>query len=181
MSHRFRLSFRILCLLLACGLTSSAFAQQQSEPQQPKKLTQNDIKVTQHEDWEVRCPKTGDNKQCEMTQLVNGPKSGKPILRVVMGYPPQIKTAAMIFILPLGTRLAPGVELSVDGDKPRRFPFQICLDQGCRADFPVSDKLLDKLKHGRKATVSIIDPRGKQLDLDVSLQGFTDANDQIAP
>ncbi|MES1940562.1 hypothetical protein T5B8_09971 [Salinisphaera sp. T5B8] len=141
-------------------------------------FAQDSGKVETFQDWEVRCPEQGDGA-CEMTQLVNSPDNGKPILRVVMGYPPEVDTAAMVFILPLGTRLAPGVQFQVDGDQPRRFPFQICLEQGCRADFPVDDALRNKLRSGSKATVSLIGPRGDRIDLKVSLQGFTNADNRI--
>lgn len=129
--------------------------------------------------WDVRCPEEAANGACEMTQLVNSPENGKPILRVVMGYPPEIDTAAMVFILPLGTRLAPGVQLQVDDGEPKAFPFQICLEQGCRADFPVNDTLRNQLRSGSTATVSLIGPRGDRIDLPVSLQGFTDADNRI--
>ncbi|MES1947661.1 hypothetical protein C84B14_09942 [Salinisphaera sp. C84B14] len=141
-------------------------------------FAQDGGKVESFQDWEVRCPEQGDGA-CEMTQLVNSPDNGKPILRVVMGYPPEVDSAAMVFILPLGTRLAPGVQFQVDGDQPRRFPFQICLEQGCRADFPVDDALRNKLRSGSRATVSLIGPRGDRIDLKVSLQGFTNADNRI--
>ncbi|HET7314601.1 invasion associated locus B family protein [Salinisphaera sp.] len=175
MSRAFRFSAALLCAASLFGGVGVAAAQNSSDSS-----AQDNVKITHYEDWEVRCPKSGDQNQCEMTQLVESPQSGKPIMRVVMGYPPQIDSAAMIFILPLGTRLAPGVQLSVDGDQARRFPFQICLAQGCRADFPIEDSLLNKLKHGQTAQVTIIGPKGDQIDLKVSLSGFTAANDAIA-
>lgn len=166
---------------VAAAQSSSSGPSGQSVPSgQSAQSGQDNVKVTHYNDWEVRCPKSGNKNQCEMTQLVKNPKNGKPIMRVVMGYPPQINTAAMIFILPLGTRLAPGIQLSVDGDKPRRFPFQICLEQGCRADFPIKNSLLSKLKHGHTAEVTIVGPKGNQIKLKVSLMGFTDANNAIA-
>lgn len=175
MSRAFRFSAVLLCAASLFGAVGTAAAQSSSG-----KSAQDNVKITHYDDWEVRCPKSGNQNECEMTQLVKSPDSGKPIMRVVMGYPPQIDTAAMIFILPLGTRLAPGVQLSVDGDQPRRFPFQICLEQGCRADFPIKNTLLNKLKHGRSAKVTIVGPKGDQINLNVSLSGFTDANSAIA-
>ena len=71
------------------------------------------------------------------------------------------------------------LQFQVDGDQPRRFPFQICLEQGCRADFPVDDALRNKLRSGSRATVSLIGPRGDRIDLKVSLQGFTNADNRI--
>jgi invasion protein IalB len=166
MSPRFVLPMRAVLFALAMLFMSTAASAQDSG------------KVDTFQDWEVRCPEQGAGA-CEMTQLVDSPENGKPILRVVMGYPPEVDTAAMVFILPLGTRLAPGVQFQVDGDQPRRFPFQICLEQGCRADFPVDDALRNKLRSGTQATVSLIGPRGDRIDLKVSLQGFTNADNRI--
>ncbi|WP_423824092.1 invasion associated locus B family protein [Salinisphaera sp. SPP-AMP-43] len=176
MFRAFRFSAVLLCAAALLGLTGTAAAQDNAPGQQ----SQDDVKITHYEDWEVRCPKSGNQSECEMTQLVKSPDTGKPIMRVVMGYPPQINTPAMIVILPLGTRLAPGVQLSVDGDQARRFPFQICLQQGCRADFPIKNQLLSKLKGGRTAAITIVGPKGDQINLKVSLSGFTDANNAIA-
>ena len=174
MTNVFRFSTVALVVAMFMGQAAPALAQSNGSN------GADDVKITHYNDWEVRCPKSGPAQDdCEMTQLINGPDGNKPIMRVVMGYPPQIDTAAMIFILPLGTRLAPGVQLSVDGDQPRRFPFQICLEQGCRADFPVDDALRNKLRSGSRATVSLIGPRGDRIDLKVSLQGFTNADNRI--
>ena len=175
MTNVFRFSTVALVVAMFMGQAAPALAQSNGSN------GADDVKITHYNDWEVRCPKSGPAQDdCEMTQLINGPDGNKPIMRVVMGYPPQIDTAAMIFILPLGTRLAPGVQLSVDGDQPRRFPFQICLEQGCRADFPIENDLLAKMKRGSEATVTIVGPKGDQIELPISLSGFTDANNAIA-
>lgn len=179
MSTTFRFVFSVLCVIAASTVSSTALAQKSGA-----NADQN-VTVSNYNDWEVRCPKSGKSKSkskssCEMTQLVNSPDTGKPIMRVVMGYPPQIDSAAMIFILPLGTRLAPGVQLGVDGSDPVRFPFQICLEQGCRADFPIKPELLDRLKRGQNAVVTIVGPKGEPIKLKVSLSGFTDASKKIS-
>jgi len=175
MSKTFRFAFQVLCVVAVASLSTAAFAQKAAGD------SAQDVNVTRFNDWEVRCPKSGNPKgDCEMTQLVNSPDTGKPIMRVVMGYPPQIDTAAMIFILPLGTRLAPGVQLGIDGSQKVRFPFQICLEQGCRADFPVKADLLSRMKSGQNATVTIVGPKGEEINLKISLSGFTDANSKVA-
>lgn len=171
MTVRFVYALNALVFLAATLFASAALAQQQP--------AEGSVKVDTYEDWEVRCPEDRSQGGCEMTQLVNSPENGKPILRVVMGYPPEIDSAAMVFILPLGTRLAPGVQLQVDNGEPKAFPFQICLEQGCRADFPVNDALRGRMRAGSKMTVSLIGPRGDRIDLPVSLQGFTDADNRI--
>lgn len=175
MSYRMGFLVRMIATAVLLGAATLACAQAQQGS------GGSDVVTEQFQDWEVRCPEDNSSDgRCEMTQLVDGP-SGKPILRAVMGYPPNVDSAAMIFILPLGTRLAPGLQLSVDGDEPRGIPFQICLEQGCRADFPVKGELKHKLRAGRSAEISLIDPSGERIDLSLSLQGFTDADDRIQP
>src|SRR5699024_12000459 len=109
------------------------------------------------------------------------PDSNTPIMRVIMGYLPQVDGPVMAFILPLGTQLAPGLRVSVDGSEPLRIPFRVCLENGCRASFPVKASLLKKFKLGNSITVSLIGPRGEQMDLDVSLLGFTASSQATAP
>ncbi len=173
MSQRIAPGLWLFALVLASVFAPASLAQQQ--PESP------DVNIESFQDWEVRCPENGSTRGCEMTQLVNNPDNGQPILRVVMGYPPEIDTAAMILILPLGTRLTPGVQFAVDDGEPLTVPFQICSEQGCRADFPVEDTLRRDMRAGSNATVSLISPRGERIDLAVSLQGFTAADDRIAP
>lgn len=173
MSHRYSAWLAVVAALAAMLATPVGFAQTGSN------VGKGSEKVATYQDWDVRCPQDASDGGCEMTQLVESPDNGKPILRVVMGYPPQIDSAAMVFILPLGTRLAPGVQLQVDSGEPQGFPFQICLEQGCRADFPVDNALRNRLRGGSTATVSLIGPRGERIDLDVSLLGFTNADNRI--
>ncbi|MFD2189484.1 invasion associated locus B family protein [Pistricoccus aurantiacus] len=173
MPNRFLSSLCLAALFSLTALTSTAFAQQGAAPP--------DAKVEEFEDWEVRCPTDGASGTCSMTQLINNPKSQEPLMRVIMAYPPEIDTAAMVFMLPLGVGLAPGLQLKVDDNQPVSFPYQICVDQGCRADLPIEPALLEQMRSGGTATLSLAGPKGERLDLDISLSGFTAASKRIAP
>lgn len=162
-----------ICLL---GLSGAAAAQTSSNAP-----GSDDVKVTHYQDWTVRCDPSADATKCEMTQLVDNPNSNTPLMRVIMGYPPQIGSPVMVFILPLGTQLAPGLRVSVDDSQPLRIPFRVCLESGCRSSFPVKASLLKKFKLGDSITVSLIGPRGDQMNLDVSLLGFTASSEAITP
>lgn len=175
MLNRYVLPRWALALLAAFALPLTVHAQQQPGG------TNANVQTEQVQDWEVRCPQAPSGQaNCTMTQLVNNPDSNQPLMRVIMAYPQELDTAAMVFMLPLGTRLAPGLQLSVDGGEPIQFPYQVCFEQGCRADLPVRPELLQQLRSGSTATVSLIGPQGNRLDLDISLMGFTDANQRIA-
>lgn len=174
-------AFRFAALLwgAACLLGISGVAVAQSSLGNSSNAN---IETTQYQDWKVRCLQASGTHKCEMTQLISNPSADTAIMRVIMGYPQQAKnTAVMVFALPLGTRLAPGLRISIDGGKPIRIPFQVCLRNGCRATLPLKPSLLSKFRNGVSAEVSLIGPRGKRIDLEISLMGFTAASKAIAP
>ncbi|RTR03861.1 invasion associated locus B family protein [Halomonas nitroreducens] len=171
---------RRLCLtglLSLLALAPNAFAQQASSEQ-----ARTDVTTEQFNDWEVVCPSDSSQGNCTMNQVVTNADSDQPMMRVVVAYPPQLEgRPAMTFLLPLGVRLAPGLQLSAGSAQPAQFPYQVCLRQGCRADLPVEPSLLEALRSGSSATLSLVGPRGNRMDLDISLMGFTDASQRIAP
>jgi len=164
-------------LLSLMAVASQSIAQQAS----PGSAGAN-IEAEQFQDWEVICPPSPSQGVCTMSQLVNNPNSNDPLMRVIVGYPPELEgRPAMTFLVPLGVRLAPGLQLSVGGGEPVQFPYQVCMEQSCRADLPLDPALLQALRTGSSATLSLIGPRGNRMDLDISLMGFTNANQRIAP
>ncbi|MCL7941590.1 invasion associated locus B family protein [Halomonas sp. ATCH28] len=174
MSNRFTTRLCLTALLSLLALASHAVAQQASPGA--------DVETEQFRDWEVICPPESSQGPCTMSQLVTNPDSNAPLMRVIVGYPPELEgRPAMTFLLPLGVRLAPGLQLSVGGGEPAQFPYQVCLEQSCRADLPLEPSLLQSLRGGSSATLSLIGPRGNRMDLDISLMGFTDASERIAP
>ncbi|OHV12894.1 invasion associated locus B family protein [Kushneria phosphatilytica] len=173
MLKSFGLQRRLLVLLIALCLSPTALAASQ---------TSDEANIRQFQNWEVRCPNTGGSAdRCTMTQEVNNPDNNKPLMRVVVAYPPQIDGPVMVFLLPLGVRLAPGLQLSIDDSQGPSFPYQICRQQGCRADLPLQPELLQQLRAGHRATLSLIGPDGQRRDLAISLMGFTSASQAIAP
>ncbi|WP_447926477.1 MULTISPECIES: invasion associated locus B family protein [unclassified Vreelandella] len=160
--------------LLAATAASTAQAQQTSAP---------NVETQSFQDWEVGCPSgAGQQQGCSMSQIINNPDSNEPLMRAMVGYPPQAQgNAVMAFMLPLGVNLAPGMQLQVDNNEPVGFPYQFCHEQGCRADLPLEPSMLQQLRSGSSATVSAIAPDGQRLDVNLSLMGFTNASQEIAP
>lgn len=169
MSTRFAQRLCLLSLLGLFSLLPMAFAQS----------TPPNITTEQFQDWQVECP--DDGGRCAMSQLINNADGSQPLMRAVMIYPEQIDGPAITFLLPLGVRLAPGLRLNVDNGEAIAFPYQACVEQGCRADMPLEPGMLQRLRSGGKATLSFIDPAGQQRDLDISLTGFTAASKRISP
>lgn len=164
-------------LLSILALSPNAFSQQQ-----PATAAGNNVTTESIQDWEIRCQRNAEGQTpCAMSQLITRPDSDQPLMQVIVDYPPQIDDPVMSFFVPLGVRLAAGLQLRVDNGEPIQFPYQICQEQGCRADAPLQPSMLQQLRSGNTATLSIIDPRGERMDLDISLIGFTDASTRIAP
>ncbi|NVF16448.1 invasion associated locus B family protein [Vreelandella maris] len=162
-------------LLSLLALSPNAFSQQSGA------AAGNDVTTESFQDWEVRCQSNAEGPTpCAMAQMVTQPGSDQPLMQVILDYPPQIDDPVMSFFVPLGVRLAAGLQLSVDNGEPIQFPYQVCQEQGCRADVPIEPAMLQQLRSGSTATLSMIDPRGERLDLDISLTGFTDASTRIA-
>lgn len=141
--------------------------------------------VERYEDWVVRCQpppedEFGAEELCEMYQQVTHEESGQSVMEVVIGYPQGEDQPVALFNLPLGMRLPPGVQLQVDDNEAIRFPVQLCIRNGCRADVQLESELVEQMRAGTEATVTIADPQGRGVQLPISLLGFTNALEHIA-
>lgn len=172
-----RLASGLSGLLTLMALASGAHAQTSVSSEDARR----DFQSEQFQQWEVRCPPQGQTGPCSMSQLITGTDGNQPMMRVIIAKPPQADRPIMTFLVPLGVRLAPGLELSVDGGEGVGFPYQVCDQPGCRADLPLAPSLLQSLRGGSNATLSLIGPRGNRRDLEISLMGFTAASERITP
>ncbi|GED21373.1 invasion associated locus B family protein [Halomonas halmophila] len=161
----------LAALLALLAFAPQAFAQQQNP--------NANVDTQQFQDWQVICPQEASQGPCTMNQIITNNDSDQPMMRVVLADPPQAERPIMTFLVPLGVRLAPGLQLSIDGSEPVQFPYQVCQRQGCRADIPLQSSLLQSLRGGTTATLSLMAPNGQRMDLDISLMGFTDAMAQL--
>lgn len=177
MANPFPRYLYLTALFSLLAIAPNAFAQQASQGGAGAQVS-----TEQFQDWEVVCPAQATQGGCSMNQLINNPQDGQPLMRVIVGYPPELEgLPAMTFLVPLGVRLPPGLQLSAGGGEPVQFPYQVCMDQSCRADLPLEPSLLQALRSGSSATLSLFGPRGDRMDMNISLMGFTNANTRIAP
>jgi len=175
--------------LITLFATTSVFAQQetQGEPTLGAEDQAQAAEITaEHEDWIVRCQPApedafGAGDLCEMYQQVSEQESQQTVLEAVIGYPQDADNPIALFNLPLGMRLPPGVQLQVDDNEAIRFPIQLCLQTGCRANIELEDDLLGQMRAGTEVTLTIADPQGRGVELPLSLMGFSDALADVAP
>jgi invasion protein IalB len=163
------LAAALLAPLLLLG--SPAQAQDKNKPTKEKA----------YQDWTLVCqkPEGVDQEVCVLVQQLvrkDGEKEGQQqqrIMLVEIGYTPKGNQGLVIFTLPLGIRLPPGLSFQVDSAEAQKFPVEICLRDGCRAALPLTDALTTGMKGGTQAKLTFVDPQSNPVALPVSLKGFT--------
>ena len=167
------------CMLVAltalCLAPTTAAAQTTGQGQAANET----VKAT-HGDWEIVCA-TSQPDLCVMRQI-GETADGKRVMEVRVRKLEDVKTedgqvvpAAIRILTPLGTILPPGVQVSVDGSEPRTGLFEICLPQGCIVEDPMSEEFLGRLKAGATARMTFGMLQQGELNVDISLNGFTKA------
>lgn len=129
------------------------------------------------QDWVVVCPTPGADgkKVCQAGQKVTIKESGKQLMQVLVGFPPDAKTPIAVFFLPLGVLLQQGAKLVVGETELGRLAIQRCEPNGCIAPLQLSDDILGKLRAGTTGKIVVTNAEGKTLDIPLSLKGFSSA------
>ena len=89
------------------------------------------------------------------------------------------KARLMRIIAPLGVLLPPGVSLRIDDQDMGHLNFLQCLANGCVAQVAMDDKLIDKLKSGKTATLGIFQTPEQGVGVLAPLAGFKEAYEQL--
>src|SRR5271166_5751862 len=134
-----------------------------------------------HGDWETRCetPPGAAYEQCAVVLSVVDQDRPNLTLVVIVLNTADRKARLMRVIAPLGVLLPAGVSLRIDDQNAGRLNFLQCLANGCIAQLALDDKLLDKLKSGKTATLGIFQTPEQGVGVPASLAGFKDAYEQL--
>lgn len=132
-----------------------------------------------HGAWEVACDPQG--KQCAMVQIGND-SEGTPVLEMVirtLEEPLEVGERTAIAVLdvitPLGVVLPEGLSVKIDEGRQESAPFQVCTEQGCLVREPIDNDLVNRLKRGSSAQISVIAINQGEVIATISLSGFTKA------
>lgn len=152
--------------------------QGQAQPRSPGAAQPGEV----HGDWVKRCtpnpppgaspPPPGKQEACFLVQELVDQESGRPLLKITVGFFGEDRRVAAVIATPLGVQLMHGILISVDGKEIDRVPYQICEPGGCQAVLPMSDAVVAAFKAGNKAEAQV-EVRGRERGLPVSLRGFT--------
>ncbi|MDO6732231.1 invasion associated locus B family protein [Marinovum sp. 2_MG-2023] len=109
-------------------------------------------------DWELRCirTETPENDPCQLYQLLKE-ENGNALAEISMfRLPAESKLpAGATVIVPLETLLTGQLGISVDGSKPKSYPFSFCNRQGCYARIGLTAEDIAAFKRGAEAKVMI--------------------------
>lgn len=133
------------------------------------------------QDWGRRCDKMPNGDEfCLIFQRVRVKENNQTLLYVTYGYPPFSNGPVMVLTTPLGVSLVAGIELKVDNvGEPIKVPYNLCVTDGCRASLAVDNTLLAAMKKGDKLRVAFANAQNKPFGVEVSLNGFDEANNSI--
>jgi invasion protein IalB len=134
-----------------------------------------------HGDWETRCetPPGASYEQCALVLSVVDQERPNVTLVVIVLNSADRKARLMRVIAPLGVLLPSGVGLRIDEEDLGHLSFLQCLANGCIAQLAIDDKLLDKLKTGKTATLGIFQTPEQGVGVLAPLAGFKEAYEQL--
>ena len=129
------------------------------------------------EKWELRCVKTADGSDpCQLYQLLLD-DTGNDVAEISLFSLPEGNAAAAgaTVVVPLETLLTAAMQFSVDGSKPKLYPFTFCTRAGCIARIGFTAAEVAQLKAGAGAVMTIVPAVApdQKVELQVSLKGFT--------
>jgi len=134
-----------------------------------------------HGDWETRCetPPGASYEQCAAVLSVVDQERPNLTMVVIVLNTADRKARLMRVVAPLGILLPPGVSLRIDDQDAGRLNFLQCLANGCIAQLALDDKLIDRLKSGKTATLGIFQTPEQGVGVQAPLVGFKDAYEQL--
>lgn len=81
------------------------------------------------------------------------------------------------YLLPLTFLLVPGVRSSLDGQPPIPGRYTICVQNGCFAEFNVSDQVFPRLKGAKTLTIQVQNQAAREVTFTIPMEGFATSFD----
>ncbi len=125
-------------------------------------------------DWQVECVKVGDKEECGITQIIFDKKK-TPFVRFSVRKIEAQKESVAFVKVPFFVVLPVGIEFSIDKTKIGAAPYSFCDPEGCNVSFPLNDKLIAKMKKGSKIQIAMAFIDQRNVEVEGSLSGFTNA------
>jgi invasion protein IalB len=153
--------------------------QQKPAPQQEQQQQQQQQVQLIYSPWTKFClkGKEANDKEVCFTGKDARIESGMPVVSAVLIEPKGEPKKILRVTLPLGMQLVHGTRVIVDQNQPMTAPYVICFTNGCMADYPVSNEMVEKMKKGRGLVVQAINASGQPISVVLPLNDFAKAYD----
>lgn len=159
---------------MACAVLAVMAAGTPVQAQQTKKASANN--------WIKQCLTTKKGKKICLTAtnlFVTKPERAR-IAGVAIRTAEGEKGKAMLVVLPLGTYLTSGFTMQIDNQEARKGVFTNCRNDGCHAQFDLSEDDYQAMRKGEKMSLIYISARRKKINISIPLRGFSAAMDNPA-
>ena len=124
------------------------------------------------QDWQLSCVEKGEAKQCSVSQAILTDQ-GQTAAVVNSSY--VEKKTVLEFGLPLMMDLTAPVSLSVDGNSVSNYSYNACNQRACFIIREDDEDLLVAFMKGTKAQMKLKAYGGQNVEMNISLKGFSSA------
>lgn len=164
---------RWLLLSVCLGASLPAFAQD-GLPGGASSLSER------YGEWAVNCRSAEADVECSVSQAQVQQKTGQRVLTVEFTVEENGGLKGVL-VMPFGLRLADGVALSVDDDKPiAKLPFSTCLPSGCIAPVSSENRALEGLTGAETLNATVVaNDTGREITFAIPLEGFAKATARL--
>ncbi len=138
---------------------------------------QNSASQVRVSGWFKACNERDGSNTCNVQFRVQGPGGVNIVTLSLIEIEGENERRAFQIFVPTGRSLPPGIQIQVDGKRSAVVPYLHCRPQGCTAEVPLDDKLVEVFKKGGRVDVTTISFQGQQQAVPVTLKGFTAAYD----
>lgn len=155
------------------------------------------MKSQKFDDWYYRCTGSAGTEACEVAQVAQVTKDGKPVNILTLaiaaspagsqgkgekgkgdkGKPRLMLTA----LLPLNVFLPSGLSIKADGKPVAKLDYRNCNQSGCWAQQALDTKTAAALKKGSSAEGLVRLMNGQDVNIRFSLKGLKPALDELQP
>jgi invasion protein IalB len=166
--------FAVTALMLSSAAT---FAQDAAAPAEAPAAAATDAAANPGQNWLKVCDPLPDGQEaCIMRQVVlsNGQFLGSFLLRDDPGQESRLLAVAAV---PLGVLLPFGLTWQIDGAKPVRVPYMLCDPTSCATQLVINEQYVNSLKKGSKLKLTAKNRQNQDLNIEITLAGFTAAYD----
>lgn len=150
-------------------LAAPAFAQQRPAAPAPP------VPAPPGRAWTVNCAETPATppRNCQLGTGVMIQPQNQRIAQVILLRQPETRSLSLMFQMPHGALLPPGMSWRVDDREAQRLAYQNSTPDGLFAGVPVTDEVLASLRRGTTLRVSFVAVGNRQeVMLPVPLAGF---------